>query len=53
MVLAGSSLYFVNAAPFLMSTVNSEQQNNAFALQTALLALAAFFGSLFGGNFAA
>ncbi|MGB7338600.1 MAG: MFS transporter [Phototrophicaceae bacterium] len=53
MVLAGFSLYFVNAAPFLMSTVNSEQQNNAFALQTALLALAAFFGSLFGGNFPA
>lgn len=50
LVLAGFSLYFVNAAPFLMATVNPEQQNNAFAMQTALLALAAFFGSLFGGN---
>ena len=51
LLLAGFSLYFVNAAPFLMATVNPEQQNNAFAMQTALLALAAFFGSLFGGNF--
>lgn len=50
LMLAGFSLYFVNAAPFLMATVNPDQRNNAFAMQTALLALAAFFGSLFGGN---
>ena len=50
MTLAGFSLYFVNGAPFLMSAVTPQQQNSAFALQTALLALAAFVGSLLGGN---
>lgn len=50
LILAGFSLFFVNAAPFLMRTVESEKQTHAFALQTALLALAAFVGSLFGGT---
>lgn len=49
-VLSGFSLYFVNGAPFLMSTVSPQQQNSAFALQTAFLATAAFVGSLLGGN---
>ena len=49
LVLTGFSLYFVNTAPFLMTIVNRERQNSAFALQTALLSLAAFVGSLFGG----
>lgn len=50
MTLAGFSLYFVNGAPFLMAVVKQDKQNNAFSMQTALLALAAFFGSLFAGN---
>jgi predicted MFS family arabinose efflux permease len=49
LTLAGFSLYIVNAAPFLMTSVGGDKQSNAFAIQTALLALAAFAGSLFGG----
>lgn len=49
-VLAGFSLYFVQGAPFLMATVAEERKNSAFALLTALLSLAAFAGSLLGGN---
>lgn len=49
-VLSGFSLYFVNGAPFLMSTVSPQQQNSAFALQTAFLATSAFVGSLLGGH---
>jgi MFS family permease len=50
LILAGFSLYFVNGAPFLMAVTRREEQNRAFAMQTALLSLAAFVGSLIGGN---
>lgn len=50
LILTGFSLFFVNAAPFLMTVVEREKQANAFAVQTALLSLAAFAGSLFGGT---
>jgi MFS family permease len=50
LILTGFSLFFVNAAPFLMTVVERERQAHAFAMQTALLALAAFVGSLFGGG---
>lgn len=46
----GFALYFVNGAPFLMAIVKRERQNSAFAMQTALLSLSAFVGSLLGGN---
>ena len=49
LILTGFSLFFVNGAPYLMTVVEQERQNSAFAVQTALLALAAFAGSLFGG----
>lgn len=49
LILTGFSLFFVNGAPFLMTVVSRDKQNSAFALQTALLSLAAFIGSLFGG----
>ena len=49
MTLTGFSLFFVNGAPFLMSVVKRDNQSGAFAIQTALLSLAAFGGSLFGG----
>jgi len=49
LVMMGYSLFFVNGAPFLMSVVERDKQTSAFAIQTALLSLAAFVGSLFGG----
>lgn len=50
LVLSGFSLFFVNASPFLMAVVERDRQNSAFATQTALLSMAAFIGSLFGGT---
>ncbi len=45
----GLALYFVNTAPFVMDAIRPEQRTHIFSLQTALLALAAFLGSLLGG----
>jgi MFS family permease len=45
----GLALYFVNTAPFVMEAARPEQRTYIFSLQTALLALAAFLGSLIGG----
>jgi MFS family permease len=45
----GLALYFVNTAPFLMEAIRPEQRTQFFSLQTALLALASFVGSLSGG----
>lgn len=50
LIFSGFSLYFVNGAPFLMAVVKRGEQNRAFAMQTALLSLAAFVGSLLGGT---
>lgn len=49
MMLSGFSFYFVNGAPFVMGVVKPGRHNQAFALQTALLSLSAFVGSLVGG----
>jgi MFS family permease len=46
----GLALYFVNTAPFVMEAIRPEQRTHIFSLQTALLALAAFLGSLIGGG---
>lgn len=46
----GLSLFFVNTAPFVMTAVPSERRTELFGLQTALLSLAAFVGSLVGGT---
>jgi MFS family permease len=45
----GLALYFVNTAPYVMSVVSAAQRNQIFSLQTALLSLASFVGSLIGG----
>jgi MFS family permease len=45
----GLALYFVNTAPFVMEAIRPNQRTHMFSLQTALLALAAFLGSLVGG----
>ncbi len=48
-LLGGFSLFFVNGAPFLMNSVADGRENDAFAMQTALLAFAGFLGSFVGG----
>ncbi|HEU5100606.1 MAG TPA: MFS transporter [Roseiflexaceae bacterium] len=45
----GLALYFVNTAPYIMEAARPQQRTYIFSLQTALLALAAFVGSLSGG----
>jgi MFS family permease len=45
----GLALYFVNTAPYVMGAIRAEQRNQVFSVQTALLSLAAFAGSLVGG----
>jgi predicted MFS family arabinose efflux permease len=45
----GLALYFVNTAPYILEVVSPTQRNQIFSLQTALLSLAAFAGSLVGG----
>jgi MFS family permease len=45
----GLALYFVNTAPYILEVVSPARRNQIFSLQTALLSLAAFVGSLVGG----
>ncbi len=45
----GLALYFVNTAPYVMQLIDSGERNRIFPMQTALLSLAAFAGSLLGG----
>jgi MFS family permease len=45
----GLSLYFVNSVPYLMNITAAEERNAAFSVQSALISLAAFAGSLIGG----
>src|SRR5262245_5551920 len=45
----GLALYFVNTAPYIPAVVSTTQRNQIFSLQTGLLSLAAFVGSLVGG----
>jgi MFS family permease len=45
----GLALYFVNAVPFVMDITTLSERSHAFSLQSALLALAAFTGSMLGG----
>jgi MFS family permease len=45
----GLAIFFVNTAPFLMGAAPVERRTQLFSLQTALLSLAAFGGSLVGG----
>ncbi len=45
----GLALAFVNTAPMLLGLVATDQRNQAYSTQTALLGLASFVGSLLGG----
>jgi MFS family permease len=49
LIYLGLALYFVNTAPFVMDIVTAAQRNQIFSMQTALLSLASFVGSLLGG----
>lgn len=48
-IYLGTSLFFVNTAPFVLEHVAGERRTQLLSLQTALLSLAAFGGSLLGG----
>ena len=43
------AIYFVNTAPFLMATTTEAQQSHAFSIQSAMISMAAFLGSMVGG----
>lgn len=45
----GLAIFFVNTAPYVIESVGPDQRNQVVSLQTALLSLAAFGGSLLGG----
>ncbi len=45
----GIAIYFVNTAPYMMSMITEEQRNHAFSIQSAMISMAAFVGSLLGG----
>jgi MFS family permease len=48
-IYLGLALFFVNTAPFIMGAIDADRRAQVFSLQTALLSLAAFAGSLAGG----
>lgn len=48
-VYFGLALYFVPAVPFIFDVTEPAERSPVFSAQTALLALAAFIGSLTGG----
>jgi predicted MFS family arabinose efflux permease len=45
----GLAFYFVNAAPFLMSSTGPSERNHVISTQVAFLSIASFGGSLIGG----
>jgi len=45
----GMGFYYVNCVPYVTSISSEAEHSRAFSMQTAILALAAFTGSLFGG----
>lgn len=45
----GLALFFVNMAPFLMGAVAPERRTYVISLQTAVISISAFAGSLVGG----
>lgn len=45
----GLSCYFVNSVPYLMNITGSDERTAAFSVQSALISLAAFAGSLIAG----
>lgn len=49
MMMAGFSFFFVNGEPYLLNSVDTKRRNDAFAVKSAALSLAAFLGSLIGG----
>lgn len=45
----GFALYLVNSSPFLAAATDRAERDHAFSVQTALIPLAGFAGSLLGG----
>jgi len=45
----GLASFYVNTAPYIMGAVDAAQRSSVISLQTALMTLAAFAGSLVGG----
>ena len=50
LAFVGLALYFVNTAPYLMGVAGKGQRNHAFSIQSAVISMAAFAGSLTGGT---
>ena len=48
-IYLGLALFFVNTAPFIIGAIAPGDRSKVFSIQTALMSLAAFAGSLFGG----
>ncbi|MBI1294569.1 MFS transporter [bacterium] len=49
-IMSGVSAVFVNSTPFFMGSVAGGDRNRVFALQSAVISLAAFVGALLGGR---
>lgn len=49
LIYFGLALFFVNMAPLLLSVVPPERRTQVIGLQTAVISLSAFAGSLLGG----
>jgi MFS family permease len=45
----GLAAFYVNTAPYIMGAIDAGQRSGVISLQTALMTLAAFAGSLLGG----
>jgi MFS family permease len=48
-VWIGAALIAINGSPYLMAVVSEEERSKAFTLQSALVTLAAFLGSILAG----
>lgn len=49
-IMSGVSAVFVNSTPFFMGSVAGGDRNRVFALQSAVISMAAFVGALLGGR---
>ena len=49
MIYMGMALFFVNTSPFVMEAVEGHRRAQVFSMQTGLMSLASFVGSLLSG----